>query len=225
MMPFDLRLFFTMFSLALREPMSARRKRVLVFMMLAIPILASLNAVCFALDRLIFPSYRKVEIRDPIFIIGHPRSGTSLLHRLMCADRARFSWFMMYEMFLPALVQRKLVRLLASLDRRVLGSALERRLHAWEDRTFAKGRQMHPMSLTGPEEDEFLMAVPFCSSTVAMIFPYLRELQHYQLFDRKLAPRSRRRVMGYYRECVRRQLYLNGPERTHLSKNPVSWPH
>jgi hypothetical protein len=28
--------------------------------------------------------------------------------------------------------------------------------------------------------------------------------------------------MGFYRDCVRRQLYLNGRDKTHLSKNP-SW--
>jgi hypothetical protein len=33
--------------------------------------------------------------------------------------------------------------------------------------------------------------------------------------------RRRRRLMGFYAECVRRQLYLNGPEKIHLSKNPT----
>ena len=80
---------------------------------------------------------------------------------------------------------------------------------------------MHPMSLTGPEEDEFLMALSFCSGTVAMVFPYLRELQPYTRFDQLLGDKTRRRVMAFYRECVRRQLYLNGQDKIHLSKNPV----
>ena len=33
--------------------------------------------------------------------------------------------------------------------------------------------------------------------------------------------RKRRRINDFYRECVRRQLYLNGPDKTHLSKNPL----
>jgi hypothetical protein len=33
--------------------------------------------------------------------------------------------------------------------------------------------------------------------------------------------RKRRRLMRFYRECVKRQLLLNGAERIHLSKNPV----
>jgi hypothetical protein len=220
-MPFDFRLCFEMFRLAFRDPMSPRRRKVVWFLAFALPLLAALNAICFALDRLLLPGFRRVEIREPIFIVGHARSGTSLLHRLLSADRARFSGFMMYEMFLPSLLQRTLVRWLGRCDARWLDGAVERRIRAWEDRVFAKGRQMHPMSLTGPEEDEFLMAIPFCSATLAMVFPYLRELQPYNCFDERLPEWRRRRVMNYYRECVRRQLYLNGAEKIHLSKNPV----
>lgn len=220
-MPFDFRLCFEMFRLAFRERSSPRRRRVVWFLVLLWPLIALGNAVCFALDRLLFPGFLELEIRDPVFIVGHSRSGTSLMHRLLCADGERFSWFTMYELFLPSLVQRKLVRWLGRVDRCLLGGAVDRRIRAWEDRAFAKGRQMHPMSLTGPEEDEFLMLLPFCSSTLAMVFPYLRELQPYNCFDRMLPEWRRRRVMGYYRECVRRQLYLNGPEKIHLAKNPV----
>ncbi len=33
--------------------------------------------------------------------------------------------------------------------------------------------------------------------------------------------RERNRLLGFYEECVKRQLYLNGPEKIHLSKNPT----
>jgi hypothetical protein len=220
-MPFDFRLAFAMFRLAFRDARTPRRRRVVAFLALALPPLAALNALCFLLDRLCFPGFRKVEIREPVFIIGHARSGTSLLHQLLAADRDRFSWFAMYELFLPSLLQRKAVRALAAADRRWLGGRVDRRIRAWEDRAFARGRQMHPMSLTGPEEDEFLMAPCFCSSTVATVFPYLRELQPLHRFDRDLPEWKRRRVMAFYRACVRRQLHLNGPGKIHLSKNPV----
>lgn len=111
-----------------------------------------------------------------MFIIGHARSATSLLHRLMCGDDRTFSWVMMYEMLLPSILQRELVRGIARQDARWFGARLATRLHAWEDRVFAKGRQMHPMNLDGPEEDEFLLTLTFCSATVAMIFPYIGAL-------------------------------------------------
>ena len=33
--------------------------------------------------------------------------------------------------------------------------------------------------------------------------------------------RKRRRLMRFYRECIRRQLHLNGGDKIHLSKNPT----
>src|SRR5258705_3743176 len=37
-------------------------------------------------DRQLYPNISRQEIREPVFIVGLPRSGTSLLHRLLSAD-------------------------------------------------------------------------------------------------------------------------------------------
>ncbi len=37
-------------------------------------------------DRQLYPNISRQEIREPLFIVGLPRSGTSLLHRLLSAD-------------------------------------------------------------------------------------------------------------------------------------------
>jgi hypothetical protein len=132
----------------------------------------------------------------------------------------RFSTFLTWELFLPAIVQRKAVRGLGALDRRLLGGALGRRIRALEDRAFARGREMHPMSLTRPEEDEFLFAASCASGVWVLLFPYWRELQELYYTD-EMPARRRRRLLRFYRGCVQRQLWLNGPEKTHLSKNPT----
>jgi hypothetical protein len=49
--------------------------------------------------------------------------------------------------------------------------------------------------------------------------PYLGDLDFYHMSD--WPERKRRRYNDFYRECVRRQLYLNGPDKIHLSKNPL----
>jgi hypothetical protein len=49
--------------------------------------------------------------------------------------------------------------------------------------------------------------------------PYMGELDFFHIDQRP--PRARRRLMRFYRECVRRQLYLNGADKTHVSKNPT----
>ena len=171
-MPVNFALIIQLFRRALREA-SPRRRKVLRFLVVVTPFFIALNQLCLLLDHLLFPGFRRVRVQKPVFIIGHARSGTSLLHRLMCGDDQSFSWVMMYEMLLPSILQRKLVRAIARLDARWLGARLATRVHAWEDRVFAKGRQMHPMNLDGPEEDEFLLTLTFYSATVAMIFPYI----------------------------------------------------
>jgi hypothetical protein len=46
-------------------------------------------------DRQLYPKISRQEIREPLFIVGLPRSGTSMLHRLLAADpehRAPLMW-------------------------------------------------------------------------------------------------------------------------------------
>lgn len=186
----------------------------------ALPTLAAFNALCLALDRVLFGRFARNEVSQPVFIVGHARSGTTLIHELLAADE-QFSWFMTYELILPALVQKKLVRWLGRMDRERLGGRYEARLRAWQDRAFAAGRQMHPMDLMGPEEDEFVLAPTLYTGTVGVVFPNLDDLQPYSRFDELLDAGTRRRVMAFYRACVQRQLALNGPQKTHLSKNPM----
>ncbi|HIC70087.1 MAG TPA: sulfotransferase, partial [Candidatus Latescibacteria bacterium] len=224
MMPFEFGVYLRLWRMALAERrsggMSPRRRRVVFGALLIAPLLALINAACFALDNLIFPGMHRVKVRAPLFIIGHARSGTSLMHRLMTRDEASFVYFRTYEMLLPSLMQKYLLRGLAILDRRLFASRAARALAAWENRTFAKGRQMHPMSLAGPEEDEFLLALSCASGLWMTLFPYPKALEDLYYFD-QLPPGRRRRTMAFYRACLKRQLWLYGSDRTHCSKNPV----
>jgi hypothetical protein len=217
-MPLKISTFVLCFKLAFAEDMTPRRRRVVWTLLFLIPTLVAFDVICLALDEIFFPGYRRVQVKAPIFAIGHARSGTTLTHQLLTKDE-RLVWSMTYELFLPAIVQRKLVRFIADLDRRHFGAALEKRVEAWEDRTFAKGRNMHPMSLTGPEEDEFVMSKTGLSGTLLMLFPYFEQLGGLSRLDEQ-TPAQRARVMNYYRQTLQRQLYMDGPELTYLSKNP-----
>jgi hypothetical protein len=94
----------------------------------------------------------------------------------------------------------------------------ERRVMAWDEKRYAAARDMHSMGLTKPEEDDFLFYWSCASGTWMLKIPALGEIDFYHL-DR--APeRKRRRVERFYADCIRRQLYLNGPGRIHLCKAP-----
>ncbi|MFN9955092.1 MAG: sulfotransferase, partial [bacterium] len=88
-------------------------------------------------------------------MIGHARSGTTLAHRLLCGDE-RFSTFRYFELILPSLTEKKLVRLLAWADHTLLGNRIAKRLDAWETRKFGPSQHIHKMGLTIPEEDDLI---------------------------------------------------------------------
>jgi hypothetical protein len=62
------------------------------------------------LDDIFYPAHRRVVLDKPIFIVGHPRSGTTFLNRFLldhyCASRGVLLW----EMIFPSIIARKLVK-------------------------------------------------------------------------------------------------------------------
>jgi hypothetical protein len=215
---FDFRQWGRMVRLAWRDPHPAGRRRMLVRLLVVVPLVASFHAVCFFLDGILFPGLWRVRVRAPVFLVGHARSGTTLLHRLLSRDAERFSSFRLYELYFPSLLQKQAIRTLARLDRRSLGGFFERRVQAWEKRRYAKTQDIHAMGLTKPEEDDFLFYWSCASGTWMLKLPAMGELDFYHL-DRE-PERKRRRVERFYRDCIRRQLHLNGPDRIHLCKAP-----
>jgi hypothetical protein len=207
-----------MLRLAWRDPHPAGRRRMLVRLLVFVPVVASFHAVCFFLDGLLFPGLHRVAVRRPVFLVGHARSGTTLLHRLMSLDAERFSSFMLYELYFPSLLQKKAIRALAACDRRTLGGFVEKRVQAWEKRRYRATQDIHAMGLTKPEEDDFLFYWSCASGTWMLKLPAMGEIDFYHL-DRE-PERRRRRVQRFYADCIRRQLYLNGPDRIHLCKAP-----
>jgi hypothetical protein len=216
---FDFENYRKMIRLARNEKIAKVRIYYLFVLCVWVPIASSFHAVCFFLDRILFPGLRNVEVREPIFMVGHARSGTTLTHRLLSKDTDRFSSFLLYELYFPSLLQKKLIRAAARLDARLLGGFVERRVRAWEERHYGKMRHIHEMGLTIPEEDDIVLYYSMASGFWITKMPYMGDLDFYHMND--WPERKRRRINDFYRECVRRQLYLNGPDRIHLSKNPL----
>ena len=216
---FDFSHWLTMVRLAWRERIVGVRLYFLAVLLFWIPVVAAVHAVCFFLDGILFPGLWRTEIRRPIFVLGHARSGTTHVHRLLNRDEGRYSSFMFYEMFFPSLLQKKLIRWLARVDRERLGGSLARRISAWESRRYAAVRKVHEMGLTEHEEDDIVLYYSCASGYWITKMPYMGELDFYSVDQ--MPERRRRRLMRFYEECVRRQLYLNGGDKIHLSKNPI----
>ena len=130
---FDFAQYRRMLALAWREPNPRARRYYLAVLLAWVPFVAGVHAICFLLDGLLYPGLWRTQVRAPVFVVGHARSGTTLVHRLMSRDEGRFSSFKLYELYFPSLLQKKAIRGLAHLDRRLLRGVLERRVRAWED--------------------------------------------------------------------------------------------
>jgi len=200
-----------------RDP--RRRRKLLSLLLVRVPLVAGVNAICFALDPLLFPDLRRTEIREPVFVIGHARSGTTHLHDLLYRDEGRFSCFLMYELFWPALLPKKLIRWGARIDAHHLGGRIGRWLERRSDARYSKTRDAHHQAATYPEEDDGILTYSCSSGSWSLRVPDLSVVGVHYVDE--WPDRKRRRMMRFYRECIRRQLHLNGGDRIHLSKNPT----
>ncbi|MGH7336819.1 MAG: sulfotransferase family protein, partial [Myxococcota bacterium] len=216
---FDFANYFAMVRLAWNEKNPRARRTYLAKLLLWVPAVSLFHATCFFLDYLLFPGLHRTAIRTPVFVVGHARSGTTLVHRLLSEDEGRFSSFRLYEMFFPSLLEKKLIRALGRIDQRWLGGRILRRVRAYDEKTYGPSRHIHPTGIFQTEEDDQVLYYSMAAGFWITKMPYMGDLDFYYV-DR-WPERRKRRMIRFYADCIRRQLYLNGRDRTHLSKNPV----
>ncbi len=225
-MPFNLRgvARFTYKSLFKSKGSNYRLtpKRVLL-LLIAYPAYAmlELGTWCgFLLDEVFFPGYRDVQIKEPVYIVGNPRSGTTFLQRLMARDEGNFNAMRTWEMLLaPSVTFRKVFWALSWVDRR-LGSSLHRLLGMLEE-SWQQENVVHRIATRSPEEDEYLLIHIFSSLKIWLYVAMVDEASVYTYFDSQMPEHEKERIMTFYRRCVQRHLYAHGdPDVHYLAKNP-----
>jgi len=160
MISFNFHLFFKIayFSLFKAKGTHAQltRKRV-IFLVTSTAIyvpLQLINGFFLMLDWILFPGFRHVEVREPVFIVGNPRTGSTHLLRVLAQDKKTFATPKLWEQVLaPSITQRKIVRALGRLDRR-LGGSIRGWLTGWQNRAFQEEEQYRRLRLEEPDEDE-----------------------------------------------------------------------
>jgi hypothetical protein len=177
------------------------------------------------LDELFHPGYRQQEVREPVFIIGNPRSGTTFLHRLMTRDERTFACMHTWEIFVaPSIVSQRFVKALGALDRR-LGYPFQKAMAGlegrWQDRNV-----MHLQAMCVPDEDEALLLHSFGSVLIWSFTAMLDDARAFTFYDQRVPHAQRMAQMSFYKRCLQRYLHSDGrhPEvaqRHYLSKNPA----
>jgi hypothetical protein len=112
------------------------------------------------------PALRRAPIRQPIFITGLPRSGTTFLHRLMLTDsanRAPTVWETIYPSSSAG------IRAAGTPAERIARVARQLKAFEWLAPEF---RALHPLDATSPQE---------CSEITAHVFRSLRFDTNYRV--------------------------------------------
>jgi len=199
--------------------LTGHRARVLFMYFLCMAWMGGSGRLGLLVDRLLFPRSLKTPVREPVFIVGNFRSGSTLLHRLLASD-PQFTAMKTWEIyFAPSVTMRKFWHGFWIVDG-WFGSPIRRRIKKAEASTLGEVK-MHRVLLGEPEEDEALLLYLWDSLFNWFFMPYDAKNNPYWRFDDALPAWRRRAAMRFYRSCIQRHLYAHGSRPvTYISKNP-----
>ena len=184
-----------------------------------------IHRIAIRVDNWIYPGLREVRIVKPLFIVGLPRSGTTLLHRLIASDTKTFTTFPLWELLLaPALCEKHCIRTLGFLDR-LVGSPGARVLRWVERKASGSLNSIHQTGFNSPEED-YLSLLPYGGCFLQVIMsPLDPKVWRLAYFSTRLNAEEQKRLLEIYKGILKRHLYFRGTDLRLLSKNPAltSW--
>lgn len=180
----------------------------------------------WALDGLVHSDWQKTPMAPPVFILGHQRSGTTLLHRLLSGDTTHARSLLLHEMILPSITTQRTIGAIGRWDRQLAGGWLGRKFNAFQERVFGPLDYMHRLRFDEIEEDEFVLWTIYASTMVINDAPLntvhkdLEELRDFHQWpvERQID------AFGWYRACLLKKVYRSPSPDQHLpwivSKNP-----
>ena len=179
-----------------------------------------LHLIFRLIDEVFFFRYRKVKIKQPVFIIANPRSGTTYLHRMISKDDNRFTYTKFAHTFFMTASFTKFANLVKWIDRRT-GNLIRNGLNKVDHIFWGGWEDIHSMGFNKAEEDELPFAQSMMSVGNFIPFPYYHLIEGTKFLDRE-PPSVRKGVMDFYESCVKRFVYATGEQKTYLSKNVMS---
>lgn len=170
------------------------------------------------LDDLLFPEWREQSIDAPVFVIGNPRSGTTMLHRLLSLDEANFAPYTLAHSLFPSVGVRRLISLGAAIDPKIPGRPLRRFVDGINAVFFSGWDGIHELGIDKAEEDEATFLFSFNTMNFCLTAPDMESLLPLAKADEDDLE-FQRRFMAYYEAQMRRHLYADGKNRRFLNKN------
>ncbi len=156
------------------------------------------NCFFLLLDYIFYPGFRNVEIKRPVFIIGHPRSGTTFLHRLFLQTNEMAS-FKSWHLLFPSLTLRFFLRPL--MDYLIRNNM---------DELIPEEAGTH-MTLDKEDEEELLFIHNLDTQFLTLTALGILDDDYRDLRFHDLQPRCKRiRSASFLKSCFQRQIYYTG---------------
>jgi len=182
------------------------------------------NHIGFALDSIFYPSYRKIIIKSPLFVVSMPRTGTTWLQNVLCADREHITSMKLWEMmFAPSIIQKKFFLLLSKTDKR-FNNCFTNSLRKLDSKLFKDYLPIHPSSFFGYEDDDLVLLPIFSNLFLIFFFPKLKLYDFLIRFDQSPDEKRKQKIMAFYRECIQKHLYVFGKDKIYFSKSASHIP-
>ena len=172
------------------------------------------------LDEILFPNYKNIKIKQPVFIISNPRSGTTFLHRLMCLDEEKFVYNLLYHTTFPSITFYRMIQFFSGIDNKI-GKPLHKLMDWINDTMFGGWDDIHATGFNKSEEDEGLHFVSGISPSVGLFTPFLKEFKELYIPD-KLDDNTKDNIKKYYKSTIQRWMYALGSDKVFLSKTVMS---
>ncbi|MCW5907867.1 MAG: sulfotransferase [Chitinophagales bacterium] len=173
------------------------------------------------LDEIFHRGYKRTEVKQPVFIIANPRSGTTFLHRLMAMDTERFVYTKNAHTFFMSSSFVQFYNVIRWTDRKVMRGMLRKLVDRLDDVFWGGWDDIHPMGFNKAEEDELVFAQTLMSPGVFIPFPYFHLHNDNKFLDDE-DERVRNNVMDFYEGSIKRFVFRSGKEKTYLAKNVMS---
>lgn len=172
------------------------------------------------IDEIFYPAYRKVTIKEPVFIVANPRSGTTYLHRLLCMDTGHFTYMKFAHTFYPTVSFVRLAMRVQKIDR-FFGGFISKTLNALDKKLYGGWEDIHAMGFNKAEEDEAIFASMGMSPGLMILFPFSHLVKDTWSLDH--APDEvKTKVMDAYESSLKRFVYATGQHQVYLCKNVMS---
>lgn len=197
-----------------------RRSFVGLLYFFTVVVVGIINSATRLLDEILFPNYKTLPIKQPVFIISNPRSGTTFLHRLMCLDEEKFVYNLLYHTTFPSITLYRMIQFFSAVDNKI-GKPLHRVMDWINDKMFGGWDDIHSTGFNKSEEDEGLHFVSGISPSVGLVTPFLKDFKELYIPD-KLDESTKDNIKKYYKSTIQRWMYALGSDKIFLSKTVMS---